>query len=300
MKNKKQIASNKLFNFCVVLGLLLAWVSYSFFTDGEVAWGIGNGIAALLLIVLSAIFTPCCYIFDNEGISLCYLFLPVERYLWKDIYAIEVEDKWARSGGTRSLLMFFLYASVFSIYGENVGKCRFYMNGHIRKSFRTKYLLNKYWDGTITGYLLEDIKKWFNRRRTKKQIKAHLTDEIVPMEREARVEAREWLKSFVAQAKRCDLDIKTKYRYITPDFEELNVRPQQEYTYTLLAEIAHFGETNKDRIAVVSVDLLYVRLGKTSYRGVKNKNAKEKLEFTISDTLNEINKNGIESYCKTH
>lgn len=302
MNKRKQFALNKLFNFCVVLGLFLAWVSYSFFIDGELAWGIGNGIAAVLLIVLPAIFTPYCYTFDNEGISLCYLFLPIERYLWKDIYAIEVEDKQDYSGSKRSLLVFFLYASVFTIHGENVGECRFYMKGHIRKSFRIKYLLEKYWDGTITGYLFEDTKKWINKRRInkQKQIKAHLTDEIIPMERELRAETSAWLRPFVAQAKQHNLDIKAKYLYITKDFEELNSRPKEGYTYTLVAEISHFNETDENRIVVACVDLLYVRLGKTAYRGVVNKNIKEELEFTFSDVLNEINKNGIEVYCKNN
>ena len=299
MNKTKQIALNKLFNFCMVLGAFLAWGTIDFFLDGENAWGAGFGIVAFLVIVLTAMFTPYCYAFDSEGVSLCYIFLPVERYLWKDIRAIEVDYTNIGTGSHANIFSFF-YAYIFSIEGRNVGKTRFYMEGHIRKSFRTKHLLEKYWDGTITGYLFEDTKKRINKRKQKKksQIKSHLTDEIVPMEREIRSEAREWLAPFVARAKQYDLDIKTKYLYITNDFEELNSRPQQGYTYTLFAEIARFGETNENRIVVVSVDLLYVRLGKTSYRGVKNKNAKEELEFTISDTLNEINKNGIESYCK--
>ena len=293
MKKRKQIALNKLFNFCIILGFILVLASYDLLKASEFAWGLGIGLAALLLIVLPAIFTPYCYSFDDEGISLCYLFLPVERYLWKDVYAIEVED--IGEGGKKSLLVFFLYESVFSIHGNTAGECRFYMKGHIRKTFRTKYLLNKYWDGTITGYLFEDTKKRIQKRKAKKQkqIKIHLTDEIVPMEREIRAEAREWLKPLIEQAKQQDLEIKVKYYYVTNDFEELSSRPDEGYVYTLIAEIAHPNETDEDRIFVVSADLLYVRLGKTAYRGVKNKYAKEQLEFFILDELDEIKKNGM-------
>lgn len=300
-KKRKQFALNKLFNFCVVLGLFFAWGSIDLFIENENAWGLGFGIVSLLLIVLPAIFTPYCYAFDSEGVSLCYVFLPVERYLWKDIHAIEVEDISIVTASRANIFEFF-YASVFAIQGTNVGKCRFYMNGHIRKSFRTKYLLEKYWDGTITGYLFEDAKKWINKRKSKKQsqIKAHLTDEIVPMEREIRAETREWLKPFIAQAKQYNLDVKIKYFYITRDFEELNSRPKEGYTYTLVAEIAHFNEKDENRSVAVSVDLLYVRLGKTSYRGVENKHIKEELEFTFSNVLNEIHQNGIEVYCKNN
>ena len=301
MNKIKQFALNKLFNFCIVLGLFFAWGSIAFFLKSDKAWGSGFGIVALLLIVLPAIFTPYCYAFDSEGVSLCYIFLPVERYLWKDIHAIEVEDTTIATASQANFFEFF-YAYVFAIQGATVGKRRFYMNGHIRKSFRTKHLLEKYWDGTITGYLFEDAKKRINKRKAKKQsqIKAYLTDEIVPMEREIRTETKEWLKPFIAQAKQYNLDIKAKYIYITKDFEELNSRPKEGYTYTLVAEISHFNETDENRIVVVSVDLLYVRVGKTAYRGVKNKHIKEEFEFTFSDVLNQINKNGIEVYCKNN
>jgi len=301
IKKKRQFALNKLFNFLIVVGMFLSWVSIEFLIDNDITWAVGLGLAALLFIIIPAIFTPYCYAFDSEGVSLCYVFLPVERYLWKDIHAIEVEDTSIDTASNANIFEFF-YANVFSIKGKNVGKSRFYMNGNIRKSFRTKYLLEKYWDGTITGYLFEDAKKWINKRRAKKQsqVKAHLTDEIVPMEREIRAETREWLKPFMAQAKQYNLDIKPKYLYITKDFDELNSRPKEEYTYTLVAEISHFNETDENHIVVVSVDLLYVRLGKNSYRGVKNKHIKEELEFTFSDVLNEIRQNGIEIYCRNN
>ena len=38
------------------------------------------------------------------------------------------------------------------------------MNGNMRKSFRNKKLLEQYWDGTITGYMFENVKKWFQKR----------------------------------------------------------------------------------------------------------------------------------------
>lgn len=299
MRKKKEFALNKLFNFCFVMGLLFLRASLWCFEDNDYTWGIGVGVVALLLMAITAIFTPYCYAFDSEGVSLCYVFLPAERYLWKDIRAIEVMDD-AVGTVTHPTVFEFFYAYVFNIEGEPVGKARFYMGGNIRKSFRTKYLLEKYWDGTITGYLFEDVKKWFHKKRTKKQtqVKAHLTDEIVPMEREVRAETRQWVQPFVAQAKQYDLAVNAKYLYVTEDLQELNSRPQEGYTYTLVAEIAEPNEADEDRIVVVSVDLLYVRLGKNAYRGIKNKHIKEELEGVFSDVLKEISENGIEAYCK--
>ncbi len=299
MNKRKQIALNKLFNFFMLCGLFLTWVAVEMFFGKDYIWSIVAALCALLFIIIPAIFTPYCYAFDSEGVSLCYVFLPVERYLWKDIYAIEVDDI---SIGTRARANIFdlLYASVFSIKGTNVGETRFYMKGNIRKTFRTKHLLEKYWDGKIKGYLFEDLKEHIDKRKAEKQsyIKDHMKDEIVPMEREIRAEVREWLEPLTAQANQYDLDIKAEYFYVTEDFEELKYRPKEKYTYTLIAEIAHFGETNEDRIVVISVDLLFVRLGKKAYLGVKNKHAKKELEDIVSEVLSEINKNGIEAYCQ--
>ena len=165
MKKRKQIAFNRLFNFFIILGLIVAWIAVEMFMDNDIAWGIGAGVVALLAMVIPSIFTPYYYAFDEDGVSLCYIFLPVERYLWKNVYAVEVEDN---SLATGSLFMFFFCENVFAIKGRNADKHRFYMQGYIRRSIRTKRLLEKYWGGTITGYVFEDLKEWFRKRKSKK------------------------------------------------------------------------------------------------------------------------------------
>ena len=291
MNRKKQIALNKLFNTSVVLGVLSVCISVEFFSCDEIIWGVILAVVACLLIFLPMIFTPCCYIFDNEGVSFCYILIPNERFLWNDIYAIEVEDISPPYTHMYSITLDFLYASVFCLKGSDSIKRRFFENVHIRKSFRTKKLLEKYWDGTITGYFFEDAKKWINKRRAKKQayINAHFIDEIVKMEREIRVDAREWLKPLFTQAKQNNLDVKLKYYYVTKNSKELKSRPQEGYTYSLDVEISHFNETDENKIIVVSADLLYVKLGKTAYRGIKNQKAKEELQIDFSDVLEKIN-----------
>ena len=298
-KIKKQIALNKLFNFFMIIGALLVWICIESLLEGDVWLSIALGIAALLFLIIPSIFTPYCYLFDSEGVSLCYVFLPVERYLWKNIYSIEVSDITIGSGGGKGNPFEFFYAFVFCIEGKNVGNKRFYMNGQIRKSFRTKYLLEKYWDGTITGYLFEDVKKWFNKRKTKNkvQIEAHRTEEIVKMEREIRAKIREYLKPHISFAKQNDLYIKIEYIYVTKDFEELKSRPKEGYTYTLLAKISRLNNKNGSQNVSVSVDLIYVRLGKKAYLGVENEHFVEEINVIFKDTLNEIVKNCIELYC---
>ena len=289
MKKRKQIAFNKLFNVCIALGVFFLCASVGFFKINDFAWGVGVGIAAFLLIVLPSVFSPCCYLFASDGISLCYVFLPKERFLWKDIYAIEVDD--ITISVRNSNIFDFFYASVFTLKGDKSVNRRFFDEVHIRKSFRTKYLLEKYWDGTITGYMFEDAKNWINKRRAKKKayVNAHFTDEIVKMEREARAKARECLKPFSEEAKRNNLEVKPKYFYVTKDFKTLKSRPQEGYTYTLDVEISHLGETDENKILVLQVDLLYVKFGKNSYIGTENKDFEEKLKLEISDVLAEIN-----------
>lgn len=291
---RKQYARNKLFNLWMILGLICAGISIDSFGSSDLAWTIIFGVLALLFLIATPLLTPAFYAFDAEGVSLCYAFYPTERYLWKDIYAIEVEDRDHGTGGRAGIfsILELFYSVVFTIYGKNVGISRPYMNGHIRKSIRTKHLLEKYWDGTITGYLLEDIKNRIQQRRNKKvaHVQAHLTDEIVPMEREIRAYAREWLSPFAEQAKQQDFELKTEYLYITSDFDKLKSRPQKGYTYSLTVELSLPNETDEERICVISVDLLYVRLGKTAYRGVKNEHAEEEVRLALDEGLKAVSK----------
>lgn len=299
MKTKKQIALNKLFNFCIIVSVLFGFISVELFLEKELAWGLGFSVVTLIILFAALIFTPFCYLFDTEGLSLCYVFLPTERYLWKNIRSIEVDYI---SIGHHASFLDLVYASIFSISGKPSGKRRFYMEGHIRKSFRTKYLLEKYWDGTVTGYFFDDIKKSIKKHRDKqnKQTKVHLADEIIPIERKVRAVCRELLEPYIAKAKQCNLVLKPSYIYITEDFKELRSRPDEDYTYTLLMEISHPHETNENRIVLVSVDLIYVRLGKTAYKGILNENSAQELNETLSDVLNEIKINGIEVYCRNN
>ena len=138
MNKRKQIALNKLFNTSVVLGVLCACISVELFSCDEIIWGVILAVAACLLILLPLIFTPCCYIFDSEGVSFCYILISNERFLWKDIYAIEVEDINPPYSHMHSIILDFFYASVFCLKGNDSIKRRFFEIVHIRKSFRTK------------------------------------------------------------------------------------------------------------------------------------------------------------------
>lgn len=298
MRKNREYALNKLFNVLIVAGVLFGMGAFVFLQDGNLGWGIGFGVVTLLLVVLSCFFTPYCYAFDKDGVSLLYLFSPTERYLWKNIHAIEVGVDFGYMHDDD--LFDWLFGGYFALHGQVESAPWFFMEGHIRKSFRTKYLLEKYWDGTIEGYLFDDVKAWFRKRKNKKQaeVRAHLTDEVVPMERAVRAKAREWLKPFEARAKQHGWTLRTQYLYITRDEDELHSRPQKGYAYTAYMEISQEGETDENRIVCLSVDLLQVRLGKTAYRGVECTTAEEELRSTLNDVFQELAEHGFDVYCK--
>ncbi len=296
---KKQIALNKLWNFALLIEPALLLLTYWSFRDNDIGFGIGLLFFSLLCL-FGMLIIPCCYIFDSEGVTLKHLFIPSERYLWKNIREIEVD--YDPSLTSRSELFDLLFSTKFCIKGTSEGKQRFYMEGEITKSFRTKRLLEKYWDGTITGYWDEDIKKWYRRRKKKKASKElpekkHIADEVAPMEREARAKVRECVVPLSERAKSMGLEIRIKYLYVTKDGETSRSRPKDEgYTYTAVLDICNEGEIDKDRIVDVSADLIYVRMGREKHRGTYNTSCIEELSGYASDVLD----NGIEVYLKSN
>ena len=162
MKPKKEIALNKLFNFLQILGLLLLAIGIALLIETEIYWGLGFCIPAIAVIILTGFFTPACYIFSNDSVTFYYLFSKNEQYLWENIYSITVDyDRFAPHSSSGIFSLFF--GSAFLIEGNATDELLFYMSGYIRKSFRTSYLLKKYYDGEINGFFWEDVKKRFSK-----------------------------------------------------------------------------------------------------------------------------------------
>lgn len=287
-KDKKQIALNKLFVFYIVSGIIFLCIALVLITSKDTGWAIFFGFFGLLFLIVPIIMIPYCYKFDSEGVSICYLFLPVERYLWNKIYDIHI-----------TMERYSFYLDIFSITGKVEGESRSYMDGHIYRSRKTKRLLEEHWDGTITGYCFEDAKKWYQKRKSKKEayIKAHFTDEIVPMEREIRAKVRQLMADYTEEVQKHNLVIRTQYFYVTKSSEELKSRPKEGYVYTACTEISELYEKDENRIVCADTDLLYVRYGKTGYKGSVNDNAMKELRSALTDLLEEINKNGFDFYC---
>jgi hypothetical protein len=67
---KKQYARNKLFNLCLIIGLLFGLMSIMLYLDSPSLWNfeIWFLMAIALICLIASIFTPYCYAFDSEGI----------------------------------------------------------------------------------------------------------------------------------------------------------------------------------------------------------------------------------------
>ena len=129
MKNKIHFSFNRLFNTLIIVGLLLVELSVCSFKEGDAELGVGLLFGAAVIIV-SCVFIPGCYLFDRDGITLVYIFLQNERYLWANIYDIEVKDSDTRHKSA----LFFLFFFIYSLDGQPEGKQRFYMKGEIQKN----------------------------------------------------------------------------------------------------------------------------------------------------------------------
>ena len=277
MRKRREIAFDKFFLLCVFFGLFLTVGAIFLLCKKEVAEGLVIGGIGVLILVLNAVFYPCIYLFDEEGVSICYAFFSNERYLWENVRAVEVQNQ--RLGGNRASGLDLLYGFVFVLQCEGKGKKRFYTQGGVRVSLRTKRLFEKYWGGKIKG-VFEETKNAVAQKKASKQAwwKAHSADKIVDMERESRADVRVWIAPFEAQAKEVCRQITANYLYQTKEGEGLKYRPETGYIYELYLKVEGANEPSEE----IRVDLLYVRHGKRAYLGKKNKRAYEETTAFLS------------------
>lgn len=279
-----QTTWNKFFLSSILLGLILGFLAYGAFAEREIGLGIGFAVFALLILCVIPLLMPYQYRFDEAGVTICYLLLSNERYLWNNIYHISVTTLDSKGS---------LFLKFYKIEGQVEGKKERYHEGTICKTFRSKRLIEKYWDGTIEGYW-DVFKPDKSKRKGKKQpSKTLLTEEVAAMERNIRAEMRPFLGSYEAQAALYGMELQVEYEYMTADYDTVKSRPTQRYTYCVSIGICRPGETDEEKIWCAEADLLHVRPGKNRYRGVENKNAQAELKEQLDDILKEISSHAI-------
>lgn len=291
MNNKKQYAINRLFFFFMIIGALLGVTAIPVAME-EISLGIIMGVMAAGILVTPFLLMPTYYVFDNEGVTLAYLLLPSERYLWANVTSVTVHIDPKSMG----------LANFFLLEGQVEGKHRFYMDSHIRKSGRTKRLLEKYWHKKINGYYFAELKSKLKRRVEKEELatKLHLANEVIPMERQMRAEARKVLKPLCDKAEELGLSLNYEFLFLTSDLELHKRRPVSGYDYTAEIELSLPGETDEGRILCMDVRLLQVRLLRKGYFGTVYDNAFENLEGELNQAFAKIQKNGFEKHLTRH
>ena len=143
---KKQFATDRKFSLFIIMGILFIFGGIACFGDGEVGLGIGILVFGAAFILIPSFLVPCLYIFDRDGITICYVLVPNERYLWKNVRCVTMGDD---STPSSNPLLDFLFDSVFKINGKTEGKKSFYMEGNVRRTRRTKKLFQKYYNGKM-------------------------------------------------------------------------------------------------------------------------------------------------------
>lgn len=285
---KKSITFNKFFNLVIIASCILFYCCFSALGDGEDT-GIETAliILSIILMGIDLFAVPCFYTFDSEGVTIHHVFFPKERYLWENIHRID-----SKTDNTSTSHLFFdlIFSGVFEIKGKVEGRKRFYMQGQISKSIRAKKLIQKYWDGEITKEF-----EVFSKKSKKQKCKRLSADEVNEAERSVRLQIRNWQDPIQRKAEKVGLEFRSGYIYVTKDFDEYKSRPSQAYTYTYEAEILKFGETDENKIAYFSIDLLHVRNGKSSLKFVKNSDIDKELE-QISSEADNIITCGIDKY----
>ncbi|MBE6673288.1 MAG: hypothetical protein E7599_07210 [Ruminococcaceae bacterium] len=291
MKQNKQYAINRLFFFFIIIGILLGVTTVPMAME-ELSLGIIMGIMAACTLITPFILMPTYYAFDKEGVTLCYLLLPSERYLWKNVTAVTVHIDPKSMG----------LANFFLLEGTSEGTRRFYMDSHIRKSGRTKRLLEKYWHKKIGGYYFAELKSKSKRRLEKEELatKAHLTDEIVQTERNARAEARRVLQPLSVKAEELGLSLNYEFLFLTSDLELHKRRPTSDYDYTAAIELSLPEESDEARILCLDARLLQVHLTKKAYQGTEIENALVQMEDELEKAFTKIRKYGFEQYLTRH
>lgn len=170
MKTSKQckIALNRHLILFALIGLICIDFAQISFLEHEIGAGVAMAVFGALLLVVPVVFMPWWYRFDPQGVSIKYIFLSDERYLWKNVRSICVVEAISDNGRQS------LFWRDFRLDGKVEGKKRRYMDSRICKNRRTKRLIKQYWNGTIKGYWHDEVqavKKWNNQHCKRKQKK---------------------------------------------------------------------------------------------------------------------------------
>ena len=139
VSNEKHIAINTQNFIWLFLVLLLAWLSVICFSEGSVIMGIVfaliAGVGVFVLVISSA-----WYEFTEESVTIVYFLGDRETIPWRSVRSITLFGSWLSKGSGSP--------HYYIAYGHDDIK-KFYVNGEIMKTMRTKKLISIYYHGKI-------------------------------------------------------------------------------------------------------------------------------------------------------
>lgn len=81
----KDFSADRLFIFAMLMCAFFVSGGVVMLNEGDIGVGVGFCFFGVLFAAVPAVLMPFGYVFDSDGITLWYFFLPNERYLWRNI-----------------------------------------------------------------------------------------------------------------------------------------------------------------------------------------------------------------------
>ena len=281
-KMKKNIAFNSklfLFMFLTAATSLITAV---------VAKEAGTGFTFLMVLlstafVVGVVIVPKLYVADEEGISIYYLPFVKEYFKWDEIKRIRKTESTNRP--RRNLMLDFLFADyeIVPIKAKEYKGSKYHSIFHsseISRTFMTRHIIKKYWDGEIE----DDSFAWFKKRLSKEsgqKIKYNLA-EVKEKEKRARQSLKQIVMQYERKAELSGKSIDATCTYFIDD-DDFSNRPQENYSY--VAEIFVEKENDEERSFYIKQEILFVSYGKKQIKIIENKGAFDEISKQINEAI---------------
>ena len=138
-KSSNQIALNTHLQFLVIFFAIFIGLSVLGLIEQEVWMAIGFGIVTLAPLFVFLI-SPMYYVFSKESVEIIYLWGQKEEIKWTSIRSITLEGSWLSRGDS---------PPHYQIAYPTAQKRKFFMNGEVSKTIKTRKLINRYYKKDI-------------------------------------------------------------------------------------------------------------------------------------------------------
>lgn len=277
MKRKK-VTSHFYGWFCIFLLLPLEITfMWSLIADGFDPIIFALNVIMIPLFGLALAVYPVFCVFDDEGILLIYLLRRYKKLKWDEIDNILVNG-----GRTTDYVL-----------------CTKNKDYRVMKSRRTMKYLYHYWGdfGDDTGFLefVKEIIEYFKPKKNKKEKK--LNDEkIKELEREARAEVRDILKSYEKEFESLKLKAWQEYGFEANGYSEVK-RPKQSYRYMLELTVTDiYSNIHSPDQLYFTLPLLQCRLKKGEYFGYSVDGWQADFDNELKNIVDNVTALGLKGY----